>query len=141
MSDHAHSNPHAPDHDLGHAHPHGHEDGASHGSMRDYLIGFFLSVVLTAIPFWLVMSGALPDRQATALVIMAFAAVQIVVHMIYFLHMNSKSENGWTVMALIFTLILVVIALSGSLWVMYHLNHNMMPMNAGSMGHAAEALP
>ena len=135
MSRHAHSNPHAPDH------AHGHEDGASHGSMRDYLIGFSLSVVLTAIPFWLVMSGALPDRQATALVIMAFAAVQIVVHMIYFLHMNSRSENGWTVMALIFTLILVVIALSGSLWVMYHLNHNMMPMNAGSMGHAAETLP
>lgn len=134
MSDHAHSNPHASDHAHGH-------DGASHGSMRDHLIGFFLSVVLTAIPFWLVMSGALPDRQATALVIMAFAAVQIVVHMIYFLHMNSKSENGWTVMALIFTLILVVIALSGSLWVMYHLNHNMMPMNAGSMDHAVEQLP
>jgi cytochrome o ubiquinol oxidase operon protein cyoD len=116
-----------------HAHPnpaaHGHEDHAeSHGSLREYAVGFLLSVVLTAIPFWLVMSGAIPDKQTTALVIMAFAIVQIVVHMIYFLHMNTKSENGWTVMALIFTIIIVVIALSGSLWVMYHLNHNMMPM-------------
>lgn len=112
-------------------HSDGHSDGhaESHGSMREYLIGFLLSVVLTAIPFWLVMTGAIADRQATALVIMAFAVVQIVVHMIYFLHMNTKAENGWTVMALIFTIILVVIALSGSLWVMYHLNHNMMPMN------------
>ncbi|MFW2345133.1 MAG: cytochrome o ubiquinol oxidase subunit IV, partial [Brevundimonas mediterranea] len=58
---------------------------------------------------------------------MAFAVVQIVVHMIYFLHMNSKSEGGWTMLALIFTIIVVVIALSGSLWVMYHLNTNMMP--------------
>ena len=58
---------------------------------------------------------------------MAFAAVQIVVHMIYFLHMNSKSEGGWTMLALIFTIIVVVIALAGSLWVMYHLNTNMMP--------------
>ena len=57
----------------------------------------------------------------------AFAAVQIVVHMVYFLHMNAKSEGGWTMLALIFTLVLVVITLSGSLWVMYHLNSNMMP--------------
>lgn len=117
-----------------HVHPHAHadahaDDHGSHGSMRDYLIGFFLSIVLTAIPFWLVMTGAIADKQTTALVIMAFAMVQIVVHMIYFLHMNTKAENGWTVMALIFTIVLVVIALSGSLWVMYHLNHNMMPMS------------
>jgi cytochrome o ubiquinol oxidase operon protein cyoD len=118
-NDHAHNH-----HESGH-----HESGESHGSLRDYLIGFFLSVVLTAIPFWLVMSGAIADKQATALAIMAFAAVQIVVHMIYFLHMNTKSENGWTVMALIFTIIIVVIALSGSLWVMYHLNTNMMPVH------------
>ena len=54
--------------------------------------------------------------------------MQIVVHMIYFLHMNTKSEGGWTMMALIFTIVLVVITLSGSLWVMNHLNSNMMPM-------------
>ena len=57
---------------------------------------------------------------------MAFAAVQIVVHMIFFLHMNPRSEGGWTMMALVFTIIIVVITLSGSLWVMYHLNTNMM---------------
>ncbi len=107
---------------------HGHDDGHSHGTLKSYLIGFGLSVVLTAIPFWLVMSGALGDQQTTALTIMAFAAAQIVVHMVYFLHMNAKSEGGWTMLALIFTLVLVLIALSGSLWVMYHLNTNMMPM-------------
>lgn len=123
-----------------HVEDHGHDQG-SHGTLRDYLIGFFLSVVLTAIPFWLVMSGAIEDKQATALVIMAFAMVQIVVHMIYFLHMNTKSENGWTVMALIFTIIIVVIALSGSLWVMYHLNNNMMPMTHEGMSHSMGQLP
>jgi cytochrome o ubiquinol oxidase operon protein cyoD len=58
---------------------------------------------------------------------MAFGVVQILVHMIYFLHMNTKSEGGWTMMAAIFTIIVIVIALAGSLWVMYHLNTNMMP--------------
>ncbi|WGF86747.1 cytochrome o ubiquinol oxidase subunit IV [Marinivivus vitaminiproducens] len=109
-----------------HAAHHGH-DAPAHGSLRGYLIGFGLSVVLTAIPFWLVMTNVLGDNQATALIIMALAVVQIVVHMVYFLHMNVRSENGWTMLALIFTLILVVITLTGSLWVMYHLNANMMP--------------
>jgi cytochrome o ubiquinol oxidase subunit IV len=109
--------------------------GHGHGSLRSYLIGFGLSVVLTALPFWLVMSGALDSRQATALTIMVFAAAQIVVHMIFFLHMSARSENGWTMMALIFTLVIVGITLSGSLWVMYHLNVNMMP------GHAMGQMP
>jgi cytochrome o ubiquinol oxidase operon protein cyoD len=114
---------------------HAHDDGHSHGTLKSYLIGFGLSVVLTAVPFWLVMTGALGDNQATALVIMAFAVVQIVVHMVYFLHMNTKSESGWTMMALIFTIIMVVIALVGSLWVMHHLNTNMMP------GHDMSQMP
>ena len=107
---------------------HGHGDMA-HGeiSLSGYLTGFVLSVVLTAVPFYLVMTGLLGDKQSTALVITAFAAVQIVVHMIFFLHMNTSSEGGWTMMALIFTIIMVVIAMTGSLWVMHHLNVNMMP--------------
>ncbi len=114
---------------------HAHGDTHGHGSMKGYMIGFVLSVILTAIPFWLVMTGALGDTQATALTIMAFAFVQIIVHMIYFLHMNTSSEGGWTIMALAFTIVVVVITLSGSLWVMYHMNTNMMPqMAADAMG-------
>ena len=104
---------------------HGHDDH-DHGSFKSYMIGFVLSVILTAIPFALVMTGALP-AQATALIVMAFAVVQIVVHMIYFLHMNTKSEGGWNMLALIFTIVIVFICLAGSLWVMHHLNTNMMP--------------
>ncbi|MGA2778829.1 MAG: cytochrome o ubiquinol oxidase subunit IV [Steroidobacteraceae bacterium] len=100
---------------------------ASHGSLRSYLTGFILSVFLTAIPFWLVMSGVLDSKIATEVAITTFAIVQITVHMVYFLHMNTRSEDGWSIMALMFTLILVVIALVGSLWIIYHLNANMMP--------------
>ena len=101
----------------------------AHGSLGGYLIGFALSVVLTAVPFALVMTGAL-SRGATALVIAALAAIQIVVHAVFFLHMNPRSEAGWTLMAALFTLVLVAITLPGSLWVMYHLDTNMM-LDAG----------
>ena len=105
---------------------HHHGDDHDHGSFKTYMIGFLLSVVLTAIPFWLVMTEALAP-QTTGLVITAFAVVQIVVHMVFFLHMNHKSEGGWNMLALIFTIVIVVIAVAGSVWVMYHLNTNMMP--------------
>ena len=110
-------------------HGYDHHDDHAHGSLRSYLIGFVLSVILTAIPFWLVMGNVLDNKQLTGVIIVAFAAVQIVVHMIYFLHMDTRAEEGWGVMALIFTLIIVVIVLVGSLWVMYHLNTNMMPVH------------
>lgn len=127
MAGHAHHDAH------GHGHG-GHGDAPAHGSRREYVIGFLLSVVLTAIPFALVMTDAFADTRITAGIVMICAIVQIVVHMIYFLHMNTKSENGWTLMALIFTVILVVIVLAGSLWVMYHMNLNMMPQMSGEMG-------
>ena len=120
------------------AHDHGpHNEHHAHGTFMGYMTGFILAVILTAIPFWLVMDNVFENSGTTALVILGFAAVQIVVHMVYFLHMNTRSEGGWTMLALIFTVMLVVITLSGSLWVMYHLNHNMMP---GMMPETAHAM-
>lgn len=78
-------NAHDHAHDHGHGHDHGHSSGEAHGTRRDYVIGFVLSVILTAIPFGLVMSGVIADPRITAGICMAFALVQIVVHMIYFL--------------------------------------------------------
>ena len=114
-----------------HGHGHGHEDEGHHGSLKDYAIGFILSVILTAIPFWLVMAKVFDKSSTTAAVILAFAAVQVVVHMVYFLHMNGKAEGGWSMLATMFTLVLLIIVLAGSIWVMYHMNVNMMP----SMGN------
>ncbi len=126
-----HGHDHSPAHGAHGAHgthdAHDHHGGAAHGSRRGYWIGFILSVLLTAPAFGLVMSGVITDPRVTAGIVMALAMVQIVVHMIYFLHMNTKSENGWTMLALIFTAIIVLIVIAGSLWVMYHMNLNMMP--------------
>jgi cytochrome o ubiquinol oxidase operon protein cyoD len=106
---------------------HAHGDTHGHGSMRSYLLGFALSVVLTAIPFWLVMAGPPVTMAVAATIIIAFAAVQILVHTVCFLHVTSQAEGGWTLMAYIFTAILLIITIAGSLWIMYHLNSNMMP--------------
>ena len=128
-------------HDHGHHGHHGDDEHAGHGSLKTYAIGFVLSVILTAIPFFLVMNRTFDNSSTTAFVILAFAAVQIVVHMVYFLHMNTRVEGGWSMLALVFTLVLVVITLAGSIWVMYHLNTNMMPGMAPDGSHQMHQMP
>lgn len=145
----AHSNANANAHHAGHDDSHGHDEGP-HSTLSGYMIGFMLSVVLTAIPFWLVIAKVIADRNTAVLVLGGFAVVQIVVHMVFFLHMNGKVEGGWTLLSTIFTLVFVAIAITGTLWVMFHMNANMMPehpampgtMQQGSgMGAAHDTAP
>jgi cytochrome o ubiquinol oxidase operon protein cyoD len=118
-----------------HGHDDHHHDGDEpHGSMQDYVTGFVLSVILTVIPFWLVMNNVIADSTTAGFVLLGLGAIQVVVHMVYFLHMNAKSEGGWNMLALLFTIMIVVILMAGSLWVMYHLHVNMMPMPADMSG-------
>jgi cytochrome o ubiquinol oxidase subunit IV len=104
-----------------------HGDTHGHGSRRSYVIGFILSVVLTSIPFWLVMADPLGDRNFTAVAVIVFAVAQILVHTICFLHVDTRAEGGWTLVAYVFTAVILIIMIAGSLWIMYHLNSNMMP--------------
>ncbi|MDN5937231.1 MAG: cytochrome o ubiquinol oxidase subunit IV [Salinisphaera sp.] len=122
------SDPWAPMNEEASAHGYSedHDYGVEHGSLKAYLIGFGLSVVLTAIPFWLVMGDVLASSLATTILVLVLGVAQIYVHLVYFLHMDTSTEGGWQLMALSFTLILVVIVLVGSIWIMEHLHHNMM---------------
>jgi cytochrome o ubiquinol oxidase operon protein cyoD len=105
-----------------------HDDhgGAGHGTVKSYVIGFILSVILTAIPFGLTMAHMLPVGTLVP-VIVAIGVVQILVHLYFFLHMNASSSQIWNNAAFVFTVLIVGILVVGSLWVMYHLNTNMMP--------------
>ncbi|QWT16616.1 cytochrome o ubiquinol oxidase subunit IV [Sphingobium xenophagum] len=114
-----------------------HDHGSGHNS-RHFWIGSILAIVLTAIPFWLVMTGILHDVQTTAILIFALALIQIVVHVVFFLHLDTRSEGGWTLLAFLFTTVIVVVTIGGSIWVMYHLNTNMMPMPADGVAQMHE---
>ncbi len=126
-------------HSTGHDHHHHdeHDDGP-HSTFSGYIIGFFLSVILTAIPFAVVMGDMFESRNVTIAVISIFAAAQVLVHMHYFLHMNGKIEGGWTMLSTIFTVVFLGIILAGTLWVMYHMNANMMPAHQGHATHTEQ---
>ncbi|AXU96151.1 cytochrome o ubiquinol oxidase subunit IV [Erwinia persicina] len=101
------------------------EHGASHGSVKSYMIGFILSIILTGIPFWMVMDGGASKATILAVVLVC-AVVQVLVHLVYFLHLDSKSEGGWNLIAIVFAALIILIVVVGSLWIMWNLNYNMM---------------
>ena len=96
-------------------------------TLRSGVTGFLLGGVLAATALYIAAKTGISIGVGLTSVILAFAMVQVVVHMVYFLHMNPKSEGGWNLIALIFTAVLLVIVLIGTLWVMHHMNTNMMP--------------
>ena len=100
--------------------------GAGHAGYGAYAIGFALSVVLTVAAFYPVM---VPGTLSTAWLIptiVALAVVQIVVHLVCFLHMSAASEQRWNVVALGFAILVVGILIVGSLWIMKNISDNMM---------------
>ncbi|CAM2150092.1 MULTISPECIES: cytochrome o ubiquinol oxidase subunit IV [Paraburkholderia] len=97
----------------------------SHGSVASYVAGFVLAVVLTAASFWLVLHGGFP-RETALLGLAVLAVVQIVVHLVFFLHMNTSSGQRWNVTAFGFTVLTVLIVVVGTLWVMHNVSMNMM---------------
>lgn len=99
--------------------------GVSRGSLKSYLTGFVLSLILTAIPFALVMSGTWSASAALAGIFSAGIA-QILVHLHYFLHLDTSSAARWNVVALIFTLLIMALFVGGTLWIMSSLYHRMM---------------
>ena len=107
------------------AHGHDHSpSGAGHGTIKDYAIGFVLSVILTAAAFWVVMAHVL-SPEATVYTIAGLAAVQVMVHLVCFLHLSTASSQRWNVTAMAFAVVVVVILIVGSLWIMHNMSEHM----------------
>jgi cytochrome o ubiquinol oxidase operon protein cyoD len=101
----------------------GHDIGAS---VRNYLIGLVLAAGLTAASFWVASGTNLIYAPGVAMALAALAIGQMGVHLAFFLHITTGPDNTNNVLALAFGVLIVGIVIAGSLWIMYHLNSNMM---------------
>ncbi len=101
-----------------------HHEG-SHGSVKSYMIGFVLSIILTAIPFGLVMYPSLP-KNLTVLIVVAMAVIQVVVHLVYFLHMDRSKEQRNNVSTFLFTTLVIALLVGLSLWIMFSIHFEML---------------
>ncbi len=100
------------------------EYGTGHKTLKAYLIGFSLSVILTIIPFVLVAKKLL-EPQLLFVALAVLAVTQLYVQVVFFLRLNASPKGRWNLMSFLFTLVIVLILVVGSLWIMYNLNYNM----------------
>lgn len=92
---------------------------------NDYIKGFIASLILTIIPFYFVATQSLPETVTYALMF-GCAIVQVFVHFVCFLHMETRTDDGrWNFVSLMFTAMVVLILIGGSIWIMWNLNINM----------------
>lgn len=94
-------------------------------ALRSYVVGFILSVVLTVIAYLLVVNHIL-SGFGLALAIMGLAAVQLVVQLVFFLHLGLDAKRRWNLAAFLFMGMVLLIIVVGSLWIMNNMNYNMM---------------
>jgi cytochrome o ubiquinol oxidase operon protein cyoD len=100
----------------------------SRRGFRSYVIGFALAIALTLASFWAAQTHLIyqPGLPA-ALVTLAIA--QMGIHLIFFLHITTAPDNTNNVLALAFGVLIVCFVVFGSVWIMAHLNHMMVPMD------------
>lgn len=95
--------------------------------VRGYVLGLALAVLLTAASFWVRGTG-LVYGPGLALALLVLAVAQMGIHLIFFLHITTAPDNENNVLALAFGVLIVCLIVFGSLWVMEHLNQNMVPV-------------
>jgi len=93
-----------------------------------YLVGLGLAVLLTATSFFIAGTN-LVWQPSIPVAIIVLAIAQMGVHLVFFLHITTGTDNANNVLALAFGLLIVFLVIAGSLWIMANLNHNMMPMD------------
>ena len=103
------------------------DGGETSARAQNYVLGLVLATGLTIASFWavgthLIYGPGIPVAIAT------FAIAQMGIHLVFFLHITTAPDNTNNVLALAFGILIVSVVTIGSLWIMAHLNHNMMPM-------------
>jgi cytochrome o ubiquinol oxidase subunit IV len=96
--------------------------------VRGYLIGLGLATLLTIASFWADQTREI-YASGVAMALLVLTVAQIGIHLVFFLHITTDPDNANNILALAFGALIVCLVVFGSLWVMLHLNHNLMPMN------------
>lgn len=95
-----------------------------------YIVGFILSIVTTVLAYFVVVNE-LWTKQTLIYMVMGIAVVQLIVQLVFFLHLGRG--NRWKVITLAFAVFFVLLVVVGSLWIMENLDYNMMTMSPEEM--------
>jgi cytochrome o ubiquinol oxidase operon protein cyoD len=99
-----------------------------HGTVASYVTGFVLSLVFTLIPYYLVVHKSF-DKKVLSATILGFGVLQMMVQMMFFLHLGREKKPHWNLFFLASTVSIILLVVVGSLWIMSHLTHSMSAVN------------
>jgi cytochrome o ubiquinol oxidase operon protein cyoD len=105
----------------------GDEGGRILSGIATYTLGLVFALGLTATSFWAASTHTL-WAPGVPIGLCVLALAQMGIHLVFFLHITTGPDNTNNVLALAFGILIVFLVMVGSLWIMAHLNHNMMPM-------------
>jgi cytochrome o ubiquinol oxidase subunit IV len=100
--------------------------------VRSYIIGFILSIVLTLAAYFLAQQHLNAGHQlmthtTMSIIFIGIAMVQLIVQLGFFLHLGREPRPRWNLVFFIATFSIVLLVVIASIWIMDHLNYNMMP--------------
>ena len=103
------------------------------GLLKSYIIGFLLSLILTVAAYMLVfvhisMSHTGFTHEFIIPILLVLAVTQLMIQLLFFLHMGRERKPHWNMYIFVSFIGLILLIVISSLWIMYHLNYNMMPM-------------
>jgi cytochrome o ubiquinol oxidase subunit IV len=98
---------------------------ALHGNLKSSLIGFGISLILTLLSFKLVMDGNFA-KESIRIAIVVFASIQVIVQLVFFLHLTEEKKPRWNLIAFLFMVLVLFILVLGSLWIMNNLDERTM---------------
>ena len=106
-----------------------------HINIKSYIVGFLLSVVFTVAPFYLVMTKSL-ERNQLVVILAVTAVIQLVIQLKFFLHLDFSPSLRDNMLSFVFTGVILIVIVFGSMWVLHDLDYLMMVPVMKELGHA-----
>ncbi len=97
--------------------------------LMSYITGFILSLLFTFSAYFIVVNH-LASLWILIAIILTLAVLQLMVQLIFFLHLGHESKPHWNLTFFLSTFFFVLFIVISSIWIMTHLNYN---MSAGRM--------
>jgi len=100
-------------------------------TLKSYIVGYISSIILTLAAYALIEIHINSAHETFShpfltFAILTLAIAQFIVQAIFFLHLTSEKGSRWNLVVFGSTLAIILILVVGSIWIMNHLNYNMM---------------
>lgn len=115
------------------------DTGTGQGTFKTYIVGFGLSLILTLVAFGAV-SRNLMNRTGLLVLIFSLAIIQLIVQLVFFLHLGRESRPRWNLIVFQFMLLVLLILVFGSLWIMSNVNYHATPKDIDSYVQEEEGI-